>query len=231
MTRAVTQFGILAPLVPVAFVVTASVHALRAADRDRRGDHLFFNASYINADINRYYLGPVLIAWTWLAILAAVAVELLASVGGEQPLAEDLATADDGPDGDHVAPDPGWATPGPRAAMLAVIFAVALLIPTVVAAPDRLVAVDASRTRDAQIWVDRTLQVMEPDAAVISWWSYSTPLWYAQRVQGERPDITIIDDRTRLDEKTSAGSPTPSARTAAASPKPSTPTSESALCT
>ena len=41
---------------------------------------------------------------------------------------------------------------------------------------------------------------MEPDAAVISWWSYSTPLWYAQRVQGERPDITIIDDRTRLDE-------------------------------
>ena len=24
--------------------------------------------------------------------------------------------------------------------------------------------------------------------------------WYAQRVQGQRPDITIIDDRTRLDE-------------------------------
>ena len=41
---------------------------------------------------------------------------------------------------------------------------------------------------------------MEPDAIVVSWWSYSTPLWYAQHVEGRRPDITIIDDRTRLDE-------------------------------
>ena len=41
---------------------------------------------------------------------------------------------------------------------------------------------------------------MEPDAAIVSWWSYSTPLWYAQRVQGRRPDIAIIDDRTRIDE-------------------------------
>ena len=41
---------------------------------------------------------------------------------------------------------------------------------------------------------------MEPDAVVVSWWSYSTPMWYAQRVMGERPDITILDDRTRIDE-------------------------------
>ncbi len=41
---------------------------------------------------------------------------------------------------------------------------------------------------------------MEPDAVIVSWWSYSTPLWYAQRVEGLRPDIAIIDDRTRLDE-------------------------------
>ena len=41
---------------------------------------------------------------------------------------------------------------------------------------------------------------MEPNAAIVSWWSYSTPLWYAQRVEGKRPDIEIIDDRTRLDE-------------------------------
>ena len=196
--RAVTQFGILAPLIPIGFVVTA-VRRPRYALLTGSAIVItcFFNASYSNADISRYYLVPVLIAWTWLAILAAVAVELLASVGGEQPLAEDVAT----PDGDDdVAPDPGWATPGPRAAMLAIIFSVALLIPTVVAAPDRLDAVDASSTHDAQTWVDRALEAMEPNAAVISWWSYSTPLWYEQRVQGERPDITIIDDRTRLDE-------------------------------
>ncbi|HEY8438109.1 MAG TPA: hypothetical protein VIK65_05795, partial [Candidatus Limnocylindrales bacterium] len=34
----------------------------------------------------------------------------------------------------------------------------------------------------------------------VSWWSYSTPLWYATIVDGRRPDITIIDDRTRLDQ-------------------------------
>jgi len=41
---------------------------------------------------------------------------------------------------------------------------------------------------------------MAPDAVIVSWWSYSTPLWYAQRVEGRRPDVTIVDDRTRLDE-------------------------------
>ena len=40
---------------------------------------------------------------------------------------------------------------------------------------------------------------MHENAVVVSWWSYSTPLWYAQLVEGRRPDIDIIDDRTRLD--------------------------------
>jgi hypothetical protein len=37
------------------------------------------------------------------------------------------------------------------------------------------------------------------DAVLVSWWSTSTPLWYAQKVEGMRPDIEIIDDRTMLD--------------------------------
>jgi hypothetical protein len=41
---------------------------------------------------------------------------------------------------------------------------------------------------------------MQPNAAIVSWWGFSTPLWYAQKVQGRRPDIEIIDDRTRLDQ-------------------------------
>jgi len=200
--RAVTQFGILAPLIPIGFVVTA-IRRPRYALLTGSAIVItcFFNASYINADISRYYLVPVLIAWTWLAILAAVAIEVLAAMAGEQPLAgDDGAVATDLDAADPEATDPAWAGPGPRATMLAVLFAFALLVPTLVAAPDRYEAVDASGTRTAQTWVDRALAAMEPDAAVISWWSYSTPLWYAQRVQGERPDITIIDDRTRLDE-------------------------------
>ena len=49
-------------------------------------------------------------------------------------------------------------------------------------------------------WLDRVLPLLEPDAIVVRWWSYSTPLWYAQKVEGRRPDIFIADDRTRLDQ-------------------------------
>ena len=31
-------------------------------------------------------------------------------------------------------------------------------------------------------------------------WSYSTPLWYHRWVLGERPDVTIIDERNILDD-------------------------------
>ena len=58
----------------------------------------------------------------------------------------------------------------------------------------------AVREIDARAWTDHVLEVTEPDAVIVSWWSYSTPLWYAQRVQGRRPDLAIVDDRTRLDE-------------------------------
>ena len=68
------------------------------------------------------------------------------------------------------------------------------------AAPARYASVDQSGQHGAQTWVDRALDEMEPDSVIVSWWSYSTPLWYEQRVLGKRSDITIIDDRTRLDE-------------------------------
>ena len=35
---------------------------------------------------------------------------------------------------------------------------------------------------------------------IVSWWNYSTPLWYGRWVEGQRPDVTIIDDRTILDD-------------------------------
>jgi len=198
VTRTVTQFGIIAPLVPVAFIVTALRRPRYALlTGTATAITCFFAASYVNADINRYYLGPVLMVWTWLAILAAVAIEALGAAAGEPPLAtgggatEEAATE---------ATDPGWDTHGRRTGIIAVIVAVALLVPTLVAAPDRYRAVDASRQHDAQTWVSHAFDAMEPDAVVVSWWSYSSPMWYAQRVMGERPDITIIDDRTRLDE-------------------------------
>jgi hypothetical protein len=53
---------------------------------------------------------------------------------------------------------------------------------------------------DARSWLDETFTVMDPDATIISWWAYSTPLWYGTIVEGRRPDIRIVDDRTRLDQ-------------------------------
>jgi hypothetical protein len=133
----------------------------------------FFAASYQNADIGRYYLGPALMAWTWLGILAGLVAEtarrLVEGIAGPTPL-------------------------------IAAALVGAILAPTLLAVPDRHAAVDMSRDDGAARWVDRALSEMEPGAVVVSWWSYSTPLWYAQRVEGRRPDLVIVDDRTRLDE-------------------------------
>jgi hypothetical protein len=77
--------------------------------------------------------------------------------------------------------------------------AVALLVPTALAFDERFRNVDASRDTSAQRWIDATLATLEQDAVVVSWWSYSTPLWYAQHVEGRIPGVFIVDDRTRLD--------------------------------
>ena len=185
VTRTSTQFGILAPLIPIAFIATA-VRRPRYALLTGTAVAItcFFASSYVNADISRYYLGPALMAWTWLAILAAAVVDLLAGLAGEAP-----ATTDD-TDAPFL-----WTA----AVMIAAVLAVALVVPTLLDVPGRYRAVDASRQVEAATWTDHALEAMQPNAAIVSWWGFSTPLWYAQKVQGRRPDIEIIDDRTRLD--------------------------------
>jgi Protein O-mannosyl-transferase TMEM260-like len=165
------QFGLLAPLIPVGFAATVMRRPRYAL---LTGSTLaitcFFAASYVNADITRYYLGPILIAWTWLAILALMVAQ---AVTAGRPA---------------------------RIAVPAALIAALLLAPTLLAIPSRLNAVDESRDHAAAAWLDRVLPLLDQDAVVVSWWSYSTPLWYAQQVEGRRPDIFIADDRTRLDQ-------------------------------
>jgi len=187
------QFGVLAPLVPVAFVATARrLPRYALLTGSAAAITCFFAASYVNADISRYYLGPALMAWTWLAILAAVALDALGRLAGE-PGEDEL-----GPQPAHAfEADPLIAT---RRTLTALLIAIALLVPTLFALPARFAAVDLRGEHAAATWTDHVLKVMQPDAVIVSWWSYSTPLWYAQRVEGRRPDITIMDDRTRLDQ-------------------------------
>ncbi len=178
----VAQFGILTPLLPVAFAATyARSRSYALLTGSAALITCIFASSYLNAEIGRYYLGPVLMAWTWLAILAAQ----VARAGGRVI--------------DRVRGRQNARRHGPSAAIVAVLL-VALGAPTLLSASDRFAAADESRDRSATAWVDHALAIMEPDAVIVSWWSYSTPLWYAQRVEGRRPDLSIVDDRTRLDE-------------------------------
>jgi hypothetical protein len=174
----VTQFGILAPVIPIAFVVTA-LRKPRYALLTGTAVLItcFFAASYENADISRYYLGPALMAWTWIAILGGLLV--------------DAAGVDSG----------GFVRRRPTVrTAVALVVAIVLVGPSLLAARNTYAAVDVSGDRKAAAWTDRVLGLLEPNAMVVSWWSYSTPLWYAQIVEGRRPDIFIVDDRTRLDQ-------------------------------
>jgi hypothetical protein len=59
---------------------------------------------------------------------------------------------------------------------------------------------DQSQNRDADAWVASVHELLPPNAVLVSWWSYSTPLWHHRWVLGRRPDITIIDERDILDD-------------------------------
>jgi Protein of unknown function (DUF2723) len=171
--RTNAAFGPIAALIPIGFGVTTLMRPRYALLSGTAAlITCFFAASYVNADIERYYLVPALIAWTWLAVLGAGIATLVGRNLG--------------------------AGRGPEPVM-AMALAVVLLVPTVADIPARLRTIDRSRDVGAQAWVDRALQLMDRRAVIVSWWSYSTPLWYAQLVQDRRSDIDIIDDRTRLD--------------------------------
>ncbi len=141
-----------------------------------------FAASYANADITRYYLGPVFFVWTWFGLLACTLVDVV--LPGPAP-------AD--------APGAGATTrAGRRRTLLpialATAFAVAMLVPSATGLSATWQAADQSGDHDAQVWLDQAFSAMSPNAVVISWWSYSTPMWYGEYVDGRRTDIKIIDD-------------------------------------
>jgi 4-amino-4-deoxy-L-arabinose transferase-like glycosyltransferase len=182
------NFGLIAIAIPPAFLAT-----VRRAPRYALLTGLamvitlLFNAAYTNADIERYYLGPILLAWTWLAILAAdLALVAGAAAAG---LAERLRGAR--------RDDRALDTAG---VIVAVALGRVLLWPSLTSLDDRREKADRSGDTGAQEWLDDVLPLIPDNAVLVSWWSTSTPLWYAQKVEGQRPDIFIVDDRTMLDQ-------------------------------
>ena len=188
VTFANAQLGLLTLTIPLAFVVV-----VKRAPRYALLTSLalvitaLFNEAYANADIERYYLGPALCLWTWIGMLAAELADLTASLVA------------------NLAPGPRPVDlEGPTARRTAVgvaaIVGVVLLVPALSSLDARRGHADRSGDRGAIDWLAQALPAIPQDAVLVTWWSTSTPLWYAQKVEGLRPDITIVDDRTMLDE-------------------------------
>ena len=111
----------------------------------------------------------LLVPWLILAIGAGVAMEAAARRLGDGP------AWSRGLDGGRVV---GAA---------ALVFALAIAVMNVSAA-------DRSGDRSGDAFVDTVLDALPPDAAILSEWDASTPLWHARYVLGRRPDVLIVDD-------------------------------------
>lgn len=139
---------------------------------------LAFTAVYDNAEIERYYVGPAILVVSWLVFAA----DRLAALAGRAVARSRPAS-------------------GARAgSAVAVLLAGALLVFPLARIPATEARVEEVSWLDARSFVDESFDLLERDATVVSWWSTSTPLWYGTIVEGRRPDIRIVDDRTRLDE-------------------------------
>jgi len=55
-------------------------------------------------------------------------------------------------------------------------------------------ASDRSGDRSGQAYVDAVFASLPQDAAILSYWDASTPLWHGQLVEGLRPDLLVVDD-------------------------------------
>lgn len=178
----VHQLGYAAPLVVVGVVAgLARAPRLMALTIPWFLIPVWFLLGYENADIERYYLVPILVTVVWAALAVDGLWEALVA------LWQRLRSA--------AGPPNRWASTA-----LTAVAGGALLMGALAPVPGRFESVDESGDTWAREWVAALLPQLEPDPVVISWWSFSTPLWYAHWAQGARPDMTIIDDRDVLDD-------------------------------
>jgi hypothetical protein len=133
-----------------------------------------FAIGYPNANIERYYLVPLLVAALWVGLALDALAEAVPELLGRRGRA--------------------------RAGLVSAAVAVLALLLAAGPAIERYDTLDASDETWGRRFLEATFTNVEQDAVVISWWSFSTPLWYGQHVEGQRPDVTVLDDRDILDE-------------------------------
>jgi Protein of unknown function (DUF2723) len=111
----------------------------------------------------------LLVPWLLLGIGAAIALEGAARAAGA-----------------HL-PRPVDAVARPAVAIVAAAFAVTLIA-------GNLPAADKSGDNSARTFVDTLFAALPENAVILSFWGPSPPLWHAQQVLGERPDVLVVDD-------------------------------------
>jgi hypothetical protein len=144
---------------------------------------VFYALNFQDGDIDRYYLTAVLVA----CVMLGVAIAFLGSTCA-RAVAEATRRASGVIGRRRAARIAGVLVVG-----LAAIFPVTALV-------TGYDGHDLSHNRDADRWVQRVYDALPQNAVVISWWSYSTPLWYHRWIDGDRPDVKIIDERNILDD-------------------------------
>ncbi len=146
--------------------------------------NIFYSMNFRDGDIDRYYMPTVAVVAPLLGVaFAAIGATVARSVG---EVARRLA----------IGRSPRrWLT----GAAGALVLGLGALLPaaSVVTGYE---SHDQSGNRDADAWVASVHELVPPNAVIVSWWSYSTPLWHHRWVLGERPDITILDERRILDD-------------------------------
>jgi hypothetical protein len=126
--------------------------------------NLYFWSTYVRLE---HYL---LVPWLVLAIGAAVALESVARALGSLSV-------------------PSWL----RASGARLLGAAALAFAMALAAMN-WGASDRSSDRSADVFVNTVFGALPQDAAILSQWDASTPMWHARYVLGQRPDVLIVDD-------------------------------------
>jgi Protein of unknown function (DUF2723) len=145
---------------------------------------VIYSMNFRDGDIDRYYMPTVVVLapliGVAIAAIAAACARAVAEVGrrlvATTPARRRLATLGG-----------------------AIVVVLGVLIPTA-SLVTGYEAHDQSANRDADDWVASVHSSLPPNSVVISWWSYSTALWHHRWVLGERPDVTIIDERDILDD-------------------------------
>ena len=131
---------------------------------------LYARLTYQNGDLERYALFPVAVT----GILAAVGAQRLWRAATRDRRGEPVT------EGRRASARPMTLT--------RVLPALALAIPLALFGINQ----DRVKVADARCYLDELIAGAPQDAGIVAWWSMTTPIWYAQAVEGARSDLTVV---------------------------------------